>query len=86
MITRDIVRKNIGKEAEEIVFHFCETKGERRMRFMGGIEFEEPLKTSLRWLDFCNIIEQHKIEGDIPLQNVVHVYETILCTLTSIGK
>ena len=78
VITREVVKKNIGEEAEEIVYNFCETRGERRMRFMGGIEFKEPLKTSLRWLDFCNIIEQHNIEGDIPLQNVVHVYETVL--------
>jgi len=77
VITREAVRRNIGEQSEEIVYNFCETRGERRVRFMGGVEFDEPLKTSLRWLDYCNIIEQHK-EIDIPLQNTIHVYQTIL--------
>ena len=83
-ITRDIVKKNIGEEAEEIAYIFCTTKGrpgtgDRRMLFMGGLEWEEPLRTSLRWLDYLNAIEQHDEESmDMVFKNTMHLYRTIL--------
>tara|TARA_B100000287_G_scaffold320685_1_gene304619 strand:+ start:368 stop:820 length:453 start_codon:yes stop_codon:yes gene_type:complete len=83
-VDREIVQKNIGIDAEEIVHWFCQP-GVRPFRIMGGLEFGEPLKTSLRWLDYCNGMEQHGkgskmsiAQDDMVFENVMHLYEMIL--------
>jgi|TARA_B100000035_G_scaffold102835_1_gene87249 hypothetical protein len=76
-LTRENVRKNIGEQAEEIVYIFSQPEV-RPFRIMGGIEYDEPLKTSLRWLDYCNGKEQHPDSDDLVLKNVMHLYETLL--------
>tara|TARA_B100002019_G_scaffold117275_1_gene100729 strand:- start:5408 stop:5845 length:438 start_codon:yes stop_codon:yes gene_type:complete len=78
-VTREIVQKNIGEDAELIVWTFCNTDGQdRTIRFMGGVEFPEPLKTSLRWLDYCNTVEQHAADKNPIILNVFSLYESIL--------
>ncbi len=76
-LSRETVIKNIGEQAEEIVWEYSQENA-RPFGILGGLAYDEPLKTSLRWLDYINGLEQHTDEEDIVFRNVMHLYEILL--------
>ena len=62
-ITREEIQSIIGKESEHIVNLFC-TLEDRVNTILYGKGLKEPYKTTLRWLEYCNIKDQAP-EADI---------------------
>ena len=56
-ITREEIQSIIGKESEHIVNLFC-TLEDRVESILYGRGLKEPDKTTLRWLEYCNIKDQ----------------------------
>jgi len=56
-ITRPEIINLIGPDAEFLVWLFCKTE-RRTIRILEDDWFDEPERTSLRWIEYCNLIEQ----------------------------
>lgn len=70
-IDREEIQNLIGTYSEQIVHTFC-TIPERTNKILYGIGIDEPLKTSLRWLEYCNIKDQY------PNVEVLKEFELVL--------
>ena len=62
-VPREEVQDVIGESSEHIVNLFC-TLDDRPYTILYGKGLEEPDKTTLRWLEYCNIKDQDP-EADI---------------------
>ena len=62
-VPREEVQDVIGERSEHIVNLFC-TLDDRPYTILYGKGLEEPDKTTLRWLEYCNIKDQDP-EADI---------------------
>jgi len=62
-IQRDKIRELIGEQSELLAFLFCKTKG-RTQRIVEDDWFCEPERTQLRWIEYCNLIEQNPDRAD----------------------
>ena len=56
-IPRDTIRSLIGEYSESIVNVFC-TLDDRVHTILYGKGLKDPIKETLRWLEYCNIKEQ----------------------------
>ena len=56
-VTREEIQSLIGKESEHIANLFC-TLNDRVNTILYGKRLQEPDKTTLRWLEYCNIKDQ----------------------------
>tara|TARA_B100000131_G_scaffold288855_1_gene300462 strand:- start:255 stop:695 length:441 start_codon:yes stop_codon:yes gene_type:complete len=56
-IPRDTIRSLIGEYSESIVNLFC-TLNDRAHTILYGKGLKDPIKETLRWLEYCNIKEQ----------------------------
>lgn len=71
MVSRKELQHLIGPYAEHIVYGFC-TMENRTDRILYGKNIDEPMKTSLRWLEYCNIKEQY------PNAKILKEFELVL--------
>lgn len=69
--TRKEVQYFIGFDAENIVHTFC-TLEDRTNTILYGKGLSEPMRTSLRWLEYCNIKEQD------PNESILREFELVL--------
>ena len=56
-VTRQEIQNLIGEKSEYIVNLFC-TLNDRVNTILYGKNLQEPDKTTLRWLEYCNIKDQ----------------------------
>jgi len=56
-VSREEVRNIIGEYSEHMVYTFC-TLSDRVNTILYGKGLKEPDKTNLRWLEYCNIVDQ----------------------------
>ena len=70
-ITREEIKSIIGKESEHIVNLFC-TLEDRVNTILYGKGLKEPYKTTLRWLEYCNIKDQD------PTAQILKEFEILL--------
>jgi mannose-6-phosphate isomerase-like protein (cupin superfamily) len=69
--TRKEVQYFIGYESENIVHIFC-TLEDRTNTILYGKGLSEPMRTTLRWLEYCNIKEQ------FPKESILKEFELVL--------
>jgi len=69
--TRKEVQYYIGFDAENIVHTFC-TLEDRTNTILYGKGLSEPMRTNLRWLEYCNIKEQD------PEESILKEFELVL--------
>ena len=77
-IPRDTIRDLIGEYSESIVNLFC-TLDDRVHTILYGKGLKDPIKETLRWLEYCNIKEQ------APNAQILKEFEIVLKVKT-IGK
>tara|TARA_B100000131_G_scaffold288892_1_gene300540 strand:- start:255 stop:695 length:441 start_codon:yes stop_codon:yes gene_type:complete len=70
-IPRDTIRDLIGEYSESIVNLFC-TLNDRVHTILYGKGLKDPIKTTLRWLEYCNIKEQD------PNAQILREFELVL--------
>jgi hypothetical protein len=70
-LPRDTIRSVIGEYSEYIVNLFC-TLDDRINTILHGKGLTDPIKTTLRWLEYCNIKEQN------PSSIILKEFEMIL--------
>ena len=70
-ITREEIQSIIGKESEHIVNLFC-TLEDRVNTILYGKGLKEPYKTTLRWVEYCNIKDQD------PTAQILKEFEILL--------
>jgi hypothetical protein len=62
-ITRASVLTLIGNDAESLVYIFCNLKPRRSLLIQGT--FREPLLHQLRWIEYCNMLDQNMRSEDV---------------------
>tara|TARA_B100001996_G_C18509504_1_gene534752 strand:- start:133 stop:570 length:438 start_codon:yes stop_codon:yes gene_type:complete len=75
-IPRDTIRDLIGEYSESIVNLFC-TLDDRVHTILYGKGIKDPIKTTLRWLEYCNIKEQD------PTAKILKEFEIVLKVKTN---
>ena len=70
-VSREEVQDVIGANSERIVNTFC-TLNDRVNTILYGKGLKEPDKTSLRWIEYCNIRDQD------PKANILKEFEVLL--------
>ena len=70
-VGRDTIRSLIGERSEHLVHTFC-TLEDRVNTILYGKRLEEPDKTSLRWIEYCNIRDQY------PNGSILKEFELVL--------
>tara|TARA_B100000614_G_C14527945_1_gene485310 strand:- start:460 stop:888 length:429 start_codon:yes stop_codon:yes gene_type:complete len=70
-VSREEVQDVIGVNSERIVNTFC-TLNDRVNTILYGKGLKEPDKTSLRWIEYCNIRDQD------PKANILKEFEVLL--------
>ena len=70
-VSREEVQNVIGVNSERIVNTFC-TLNDRVNTILYGKGLKEPDKTSLRWIEYCNIRDQD------PKANILKEFEVLL--------
>ena len=70
-IPRDTIRSFIGEYSESIVNLFC-TLNDRVHTILYGKGLKDPIKETLRWLEYCNIKEQD------PNAQILREFELVL--------
>jgi hypothetical protein len=62
-ISRSSVINLIGNDAESLVYIFCNLKPRRQLLIQGA--FREPLLHQLRWIEYCNMLDQNRRSEDV---------------------
>ena len=70
-VSREEVQNVIGVNSERIVNTFC-TLNDRVNTILYGKGLKEPDKTSLRWIEYCNIRDQD------PKANILKEFEVLM--------
>ena len=70
-LSRDTIRSVIGEYSEYVVDLFC-TLDDRVNTILYGKGLTDPIKTTLRWLEYCNIKEQD------PSATILKEFEIVL--------
>ena len=70
-VTRQEIQNLIGEKSEYIVNLFC-TLNDRVNTILYGKNLQEPDKTTLRWLEYCNIKDQD------PEASILKEFEIVL--------
>ena len=70
-VTREEIQNLIGMESEHIANLFC-TLEDRVNTILYGKNLQEPDKTTLRWLEYCNIRDQD------PSATILKEFEIVL--------